>query len=450
MSKLCYPTVDLFIYDLRSPLNAQIGIDEYRQFFQSRFKEKLGNHAKFIAAEEESAYSGYQTLLKPNFLKLETDELKGYFYPVLLNDTYGLLINASIDNKTEPQLIESSFPLIEQELNKYGQNHEYLTIGQTQILSGWLTEGEAQIEQIAKDCYKSLGKSASQWSSILYGQGTFLTGHIFEIWKPISEYLEPHVLIILFPDQETHDQAAKDLYFRDWIRLFCYRHKIMWTYSQSRTIKDILKNYYREVERITERLNDMPNDSSQLDKLQMRFQEIQSILDKFTRDLLKLNILKETIEINLDNYEQVSEIIKDKAGKESDLIFLDKFIKLTKDKYLEQINKDKTNMKLGLQLLESNIGALRSQIELEKSERERNFQNLVALIGGGTAAINLFDFEGEKCQKIADSWPFSQFGNNSNLCNQFLVGGVLTPVLLLFLVGIFALSLKWIIRKVTC
>ena len=177
---------------------------------------------------------------------------------------------------------------------------------------------------------------------------------------------------------------------------------------------------------------------------------------------MKLNILKETIGINLSNYIFLTETLKKKAGYQSDLSFLEDFSNLTETKYLKQIEKDEATMKLGLQLLESNINALRGQIELEKSERDRNFQNLVAIIGGGTAIISLFDFEGKKCQTIANNWPFYQNKDNTPPteqkqeleviypCNNYIFGGIITPLLLfslVCLVCIFILNFKGIIQK---
>ena len=243
------------IYDLKSPLNAQkTEIDENRQRFRSRIKDKLKDEQNFIKIEEESSDSGYQPLLKPNFLKLETDEFEGYFYPVLLNDTYGLLVNCSLKSDLEAQPIDSSFNSLKEELSQYSQLHERLTIGKTQIVSGWLTEEVTDVETIAQDCYQSLVDNSGKWSSNLYGKGKFLNSHIFEIWNPLSNYLDDHLLIILFSDQESFNKAANDNYLQDWIRLFSYRHKIMWTYHQSRIIKDVLKHSYQEAHTISENL----------------------------------------------------------------------------------------------------------------------------------------------------------------------------------------------------
>ncbi|MGK7887451.1 MAG: hypothetical protein AB4057_22835 [Crocosphaera sp.] len=299
MSKLCYPTIDLFIYDLKSPLNArQENIEHNRNVFQGRFKDKLDNKTELREGEKEDSNKGYQALLKPNFFKLETNEIKGYFHPVLLHDTYGLLVNFSLENELEPQPIKR----LEKELSHYDKLYENSTIGKTQILSGWLKGEENSVEKIAKEYFQNLVEKDQNFSSNLYGQGKLLNSHIFEIWNPLSSYLDEHLLIIIFPDEESFNKANKDNYCRDWMRLFCHRHKITWTYSQSRTITDSLKFYYREVDTITKKIELISNKNNNLAKLQTRLQEIQTILDKFTRNLLELNFLKETIEINLDGY----------------------------------------------------------------------------------------------------------------------------------------------------
>lgn len=140
-----------------------------------------------------------------------------------------------------------------------------------------------------------------------------------------------------------------------------------------------------------------------------------------------------------------------KLGEEGDLSFLTKFSNLTEQTYLQQIDKDEANMKLGLQLLESNINALRSQIELEKSERDRNFQNLVAIIGGGAAVINTFnlkaDVEGKQCKAIIKSLPISNNDSVINYCDNFFFNQLLISIILLIFAAIFALIFKSLFKK---
>ncbi|MBW4452039.1 MAG: hypothetical protein KME55_04775 [Nostoc indistinguendum CM1-VF10] len=57
-------------------------------------------------------------------------------------------------------------------------------------------------------------------------------------------------------------------------------------------------------------------------------------------------------------------------------------------------------MQLGLQLLEDTINATRSRIEVEKSEREGNFQELVAVAGAGIATVSLVRETAKDCKDI--------------------------------------------------
>jgi hypothetical protein len=195
-----------------------------------------------------------------------------------------------------------------------------------------------------------------------------------------------------------------------------------------------------------------------LKNLQQIFNEIQTVLNQYTVDLLKLSFQKEIIEINLVNYQTRLEFIKRKAGEDEALSFFDKFSNLTEKKYLPQIVKDTDNMQLGLQLLESNINALRSQIELEKSERDRNFQNMITLIGSGTAIAAYLDFKGEKCQAIFKSSKKAEATKSTinsqnqaqdfpDFCNNFWIGSFLVPISFLIILGSIGFTLKKIIQK---
>ncbi|HEY9605331.1 MAG TPA: hypothetical protein V6C85_27245, partial [Allocoleopsis sp.] len=73
--------------------------------------------------------------------------------------------------------------------------------------------------------------------------------------------------------------------------------------------------------------------------------------------------------------------IEEKSG--SKLEFFEKFAKLVTDKYQLQITKDSENLERGMKLLENTINAVRSRIEVEKAERDRNFQDAIAILGVG-------------------------------------------------------------------
>jgi len=434
--ELFYPTIDLFIYDLMDPLNADAAeIERNLQCFLARLPPNT--QIKYVENEIE-----YLELIPENKKTLPlnpaNNELEGYYYPVRFNDVYSLQIDCSVNNLTEPQPLDS-LSLIKAEIEQYSHPNP-LTIGQTWLVSGWLTEQNQDSESIAKACYNKLFKE-DKWNQELSRKGTFLQGDIFEIYQSQSDFKQ-HLIIVLFSDQATAKKAAE--FYTDWMGLFCYRHKITWAYHQSRLIKKALINHYKKVEENAEIIKHSQNAKISLTRLQQLFNNIQNILNKYTIDLLNLSFQKQIIEINIVNYQTRLEMIKQKAGEESDLKFLDQLSNLVDKKYLPQIDKDRENMQLGLQLLETNIKALGSQIELEKSERDRNFQNLITLVGAGTAVTALIDYKGEKCRAIF-SVPKD---TRDPRCDNFFVGGVVTPMVSLILLGGTALFLKWVYLKI--
>jgi hypothetical protein len=162
---------------------------------------------------------------------------------------------------------------------------------------------------------------------------------------------------------------------------------------------------------------------------------------------------------SLSQLEYEPQEIKDKAGNESDLSFLDEFNILVEKKYLIQIDKDIEIMQLGLKLLETNLNAIRSRIELEKSERDRNFQNIVTIVGSGTAIAAYLDFKGEKCQAIFKSSKKAETTKSTinsqnqaqdypDFCNNFWIGSFLVPISFLIILGSIGFALKKIMQKI--
>lgn len=116
--------------------------------------------------------------------------------------------------------------------------------------------------------------------------------------------------------------------------------------------------------------------------------DVQNTLNEYTRELTILDFQGGTIDINLSNYEKRLGRIKQKSNKiqsnkETEVKFLTEFSKLVKDKYRLQITKDSENLERGLKLLSDTINAVRSRVEVEKAERDRNFQTFVSLLAAG-------------------------------------------------------------------
>ncbi|MEH2006804.1 hypothetical protein [Nostoc sp.] len=435
MSDLIYPTVDLFLYALKTSLNTT---NAETQANKAAFLAQFPFDTQLNDPDIETEYLEITHPTQITFIS-HNKTLEGYYYPVRLNDTYGLQIDCSINNQTETQPAKSFAILkteIEQKLNK-----ELVTIGQTWLLSGWLPENSSQNpEDIAKDCYYALSKD-TYWQP---EKGTFLDGKVFEIWCPENENYslqkatnalnshEHHVIIAIYPNRESAEQAAE--FYKDWMGLFCYRNKIWWAYCQSRLVKESLLNHYKQIE-ANRKITNQSNSRQEKHNITISRQilnNIDNILQQYTIDLLNLSFQKQIIEINLSNYQLRLALIKEKAGQNNQLDFLEKFSGLANKKYLLQITKDIENMQLGLQLLEDTINATRSRIEVEKSEREHNFQELVAVAGAGIATVSLLKEPVKDCKEI--------FKQVQPFCKEY-------PFSFSLIVGIIVSFVVWRLRK---
>ena len=413
MGDLIYPTLDLFLYALKTPLNTT---DAEIQKNKAAFLAQLPPNTKLNDNGNENEYLELTDSQRIDFSS-QNNTLQGYYYPVRLNDTYGLQIDCSINNQTETQPAKS-FTILKTEIDQR-LNQKLEIIGKTWMLSGWLTENSSQNhEDIAKDCYYALFKD-TYWQP---NKGSFLDGKIFEIWRSENttnslNSNENHVIIAIYPHQESAIKAAE--FYTDWMGLFCYQSKIYWAYQQSRSVKESLLNHYKKIEE--NRKNTNPSFTTSRQTLK----NIDNILQQYTIDLLNLSFQKQIIEVNLSNYQIRLALIQEKAGENNQLDFLEKFSELASKKYLLQITKDIENMQLGLQLLEDTINATRSRIEAEKSEQERNFQELVAVAGAGIATVSLVRETAKDCKDIFQKVDlFCKYPLSSSVMVGIIVGFV--------------------------
>lgn len=434
MNALVYPTLDLFLYDLKEALNIT---DEATQKNQEIFTKKLPPNVSIVDPNSESEYL---ELLPKKTEDFETDKVNGYYYPVRLNDVYGLQIDCSVNNQTEPQTVEY-FGFLKSEIESR-LNKQPITLGQAWMLSGWLPEHSNQTpKELAQDCYKAFWKDGN-WQRDFQGEGTFGGGQIFQLWQPhyslnaladSGNHLQLEntpILIAIYPKRESAQKAAE--FYPDWIGLFCYYSKINWAYAQSRLIKKNIFGYYKKIESDRQKitLQNRQSINYQFTESKRSLDTIQQDIKQYSSDLVGLAFQKQIIDINLTNYQTRLEFIRQKLEADSQLDFLNKFSDLVTKKYIVQIDKDSENMQLGFRLVEDNINAVRSRIELAKAERDRSFQEFVAVVGAGIAGVSFAPAD-KNCQPI--------FGKTAVLCK--------VPVLFSILVFVITAGLTWFIRR---
>ena len=495
MTDLIYPTLDLFVYDLRNGLgDNQLEISDRR----NRFLEKLPDRLHDSVREgDRNCESEYQKLWQPKSnqdcddeftAKRDADslkgfdypvELKGYYYPVRVEDNYGLLVDCSVENKTDPQsanLVKELRQEIEQNQLKGKQGN----IGQSWMISGWIPPSPKKTpEQIARAYYQALMPDGD-WAEDLDGKGKCMGADIFELSQydvvMKSEILgrtrrqqavdatiqdiqkSTHIIIIIYPDRETADQAA--YFYSDWMRLLAYRHKILWCYGQSRLLKQLINLHFSEVEEYQKQIQQELSTGQQLEISVNLLRQVQMVLNNYTIDLNSLDLQGSTIEINLSNYQKRLARIENRAQEkteilspesnnaQNDLSFLQDFSQLVTDKYLLQIQKDSKNLERGQKLLVNIINAAKSRVEVEKTDRDRQFQDLVTIVGVGWAAGSFVkDYTPKTPSETNTSTSQSETkrqtdGSNTNSFYSNYISPLVYPVLVAIVVALLTGWLK--------
>ncbi len=455
MNDIIYPTLDLFLYDLRNGLGeSQDEINQNRAVYQKKLPESIHQtlFQKDTYFEDE-----YVLLTEPHIFEISGKPypFQGYYYPVRISDVYGLLIDCSVNNETEAQSAECFKDLkieVEQRIN-----NQSATIGQTWMISGWLPQSDDRSrEDIAKDCYKALMPD-SNWKQDLEGQGTFLGATIFELSRyPLRRIKESpeapttiqslpenqHVIIILFPGKASADKLAE--FYDHWMTLLCYRHKILWSYGQSRLLKHSLKKYFITIQQAIKSLKQAKSPGLDLKKIRKILEQVKDTLTPYSIELTYLDFQSRTIDINLSNYKKRLLNIEKKAQGKSDLKVLEEFSELVKDKYLLQVKKDYENLEMGLRLIDSSINTLRSRVEIDQAERDRTFQNGVAIIGVGLATGSLV----ASLEKLGESNddPVRSLLAKSPVPKFWLDPA--TPLVYGITLGIIAALLTWLLIRV--
>ncbi|MBD2006797.1 MULTISPECIES: hypothetical protein [Cyanophyceae] len=382
MTNLEYPTLDLFIYNLREDLGEdEAGIREpYKDYWtkllnlQGHFKndKQPDNRIDF----DKSLYN-YAT--------------DGSYVRTNLGDTNCLRFSCSVDGKYTDSELEPIITKIKKSailpefataITKTDERIDPLILskegflGQTWMISGWVDSSTDINQDLAHKAYKSIIGKDYQYKE----EGNFLGGKVLELWRGVQKWEaienNSHVLIIFYPDEATFAKAAG--YYNAWRYLFYCRHKILWAYAQGRELKSRLLNKFNQP---------FPNFSNlsqrSLKQLKNDLQTNINNLSSYVREINYLEIQQHTIEVNLLNYEKQREQFLNNEK------FLQEFSKIATKKYKAQLEKDAVSLRPGVSILENVTNTIRGIVEIEQAERDRNFQVFVGLagVGIGTASI---------------------------------------------------------------
>ncbi|MEG4275642.1 MULTISPECIES: hypothetical protein [unclassified Microcoleus] len=402
---LIYPTVGLFVYDLAEGIGeTEEKISKNRQLFgQKIYGDKISPSQLEQLKQAETETRDYIKLLGNGKTVAFESSLDGYCYPVKIGDTYAALFDLA--GKKEPD--DKKFA--PEEIDRLGWQKEKITsrinspatIGQSWLVWGQLTSDDRDALVTAENCYTKLNLFPNaKWQRDLKAEGQFLGANFYELWLPpgdsgnISENY--HVLICLFP--YNNGQSIRDIsktvgkLYTHLMRLFAYRNKIVWAYTQTRQLKSDLKDASRTIQKIFQQLPEQVNVSKiDLKKLQYNLVDCLKILLVYANYISELKEQESTISTNLENYTKRLTTIGDRMGNDpKDFQFMAYFSDFAKAKYLSQVEADNKSLSPGLRLLENAIATIEGIIEIERAKSDRTLNVTIGAVGVGIATSGVY------------------------------------------------------------
>ena len=132
--------------------------------------------------------------------------------------------------------------------------------------------------------------------------------------KIITVFPTKHIIIAIYPDEATFYKLAD--FYEDWMRLFYYHHKIIWGYNQSRILTKKIQEIFSKIQTIIEeKTTEEKITVNEFEEISDVLSQCQLIMNQYMRELSNLALQKETIEINLDNYDKRLQSLQRKAEK---------------------------------------------------------------------------------------------------------------------------------------
>lgn len=292
------------------------------------------------------------------------------------------MLDCSVDNEYFAQTVECFSNLREVIGEKKGD------LGKVWMISGYLDSHETITPEIAKTAYKSfMGKESKRMEV-----GKLMGADVFELWQldrsearqSILETEEDNspAIAIIYPNLTTMNDGA-DLFYKGWRKLFCYRQKIFWAYSQCRKHGKKLHTQLAWINQTITRIVD-----SDLDWSEVKYS--LKLCGDYVNLLEQMKIYNSAIADNFHNYQIQLTSIRDRASQhgDTDLIFLEEFSELVEG-YQEQNLQDIEKYQASLSILENLRETVKSLVEIEQAESDRAFQKNIEIVGFGVGVASI-------------------------------------------------------------
>jgi hypothetical protein len=405
---IIYPTIDLFSYDLAEGLGqSEDDIKQNRDNFWRRvYGGQISADQLADTIKAESEISDYIELLGKEGKNFDYP-LNGFYYPVKIGDTYALQVDCSIDLiheerddpsvKFTPRNI-SSFQKIQKNiidsLHNSQTNQPANHIGQTWFVWGKLAFADQNATDAAKRIYGHLKIFDNpNWEKDLKtdinpSPPKLLDAECFELWQLPSDRgnlsQSKHLLICIFPYELDIKHIGKEIIpklYSSLMRLFSYRHKIIWSYYLSRQHKNKLKNKVKEIQSTIALLADQDHSpQTNLAQLQQDLKSNLNLMNIYAQELIYLESQKNTIETNLENYHNK---LKNLKNPDLDTPLFEKFATIVTQKYIPQIISDITSLSPNQKSLENAVRNIEGIISIEQTRSERSLNQTIFAVGTG-------------------------------------------------------------------
>lgn len=364
-----YPTLYSFSYDLRRGLRqGKSAVDENKEAFKRKLSRLPTELRQQINLLEESAE--VVELLHDKIYRFDEVNHTGFYYPVRLHDTYGLLVDYSCREAQSLEHFQWAQDLKEGIWKAL--NNETANLGQSWVLFASVPNVPLEnYETIAQQCYKALFPQGD-WDEDQTEVSNFSGGQWFELEKEQETGEMAHVVIMLFSNEQMRENHAPR-FMENELRRLLYYHKITRAYLQSQAIKEKLRENSVEIGNI---LDDFSKKNKTAD-ISGILKKANTIFRGYVELFNNLAVQIPIIETNRLNYQRWSHKL---AQNFSGLTVPTEFERCTTDKYLTQIQRDQATFGLQLELIKNMVASVQAEGTYDNVRQNLKMQGRLELL----------------------------------------------------------------------
>ena len=354
-----------------------------------------------------------------------------------LDDSEGILARIGSPETDENKDIEIT------ELGNFNPNNLILSdsyedwLGQTIFitykLKNYVAPTQEKLKELADGCVNNLFPPSHR--PLLY--------RTTKLWDcPIFEYscFQGQLQVFVYLIDDSREKLLGSI-LQPVFELFYHRHKINKAFIDSRAIRNLAHNSYREIENIIEELETklVVKQEQYLHDLKTNVKHLLHDCLDYQRILQTLEDFDNTISIHVYNYQQKLSAILEKCQLQpEELTTFSLFIEKTSPYFQRQIKGDLGYFQHGTNLIQTAIASIRGIVEIEQAESDRNLQKTIQAVGFGIGAAGV----------VATSAPYWIKQDPEVIpINKPFVSSSLNTFILIILLSLFTGLLTWSIAS---